>query len=125
MSRRQPEGREAPDDPAQVRQLGVGVADAVGLRKLRQQPLPGVRDLQAPRPAVLRSQRCLQEQVIYLRMSPCSGSPSQCTHGLCPRTPALVGGNLCRKKIGSWGMRRHLGMRGIVQLQMLLKTMGV
>ena len=56
----------APDHPAQVCQLGVGVADAVGLPKLGQQPQPGPRQLQALRPALLRLQSSLQHQVIYL-----------------------------------------------------------
>ena len=60
----------APQDPAQVRQFGVGVADAVHLPKFRQQPLPSTRDLQAPGPALLRLQCCLQKQVVYLRRPP-------------------------------------------------------
>ena len=60
-----------------MRQLGVGVADAVRLPKLCQQPLPGARDLQAPRPALLCLQCCLQKQVIDLHRPPQSRGTSQ------------------------------------------------
>lgn len=58
--------KQAPDDPAEMCQPGIGVANAVGLSKFCQQPLPGPGYLQALRPALLRFQRCLQHQVIYL-----------------------------------------------------------
>lgn len=55
-----------PQDPVEMRQEGLGLADAVSRCESVQKPLPVALDVQLGRAALLGAECCLQEDVVSL-----------------------------------------------------------